>query len=600
MSSTNGKRTAPNDGRLPWEIIETFPSTDTGLLATWERAVETADTAARQVRARIGRGLALYWATQEAVLDESWVDVERRRIADLDGALAAARELSEPTIHAEAVLGKLYGTWGPDHHLDREPLLDELAVLRPLIADEEVLLRAIEWEVLRHLDVGELDAARRSITTFTDAAAGTELILFKRREVLWRGCLAMLEGAIDESLQINQDAISSTANVAGSPFSFQNVAITLAIERYLRRGLGDVVDAIRSIRASSPRVGANWETGLAFALSEMGEIDEATELFRSLSADGFARVPRDLNWLVTMQLLGLIALTIDAEDKGRSMIPLLRPFAHLDGTHGSGYASYGPVGRVVGSLMARWGDAEESERVFEHVLSTRTQGPWWALTWYDRAREQRDRRPVDALADARRAERELGDRGLTEWAAVARELADELALEGHGGPVALRDGGTWTLRHRTGSATVTASVGLDHLLWLLARPGTVVDVADLDPLVDGSLPQVAAVDSTLDAAARRQYRQRLDELDARPALTADDESEAAFLRRELSGATHVTSTSAELERLRVRVTKAIRRALNHIAQCSPSLGAHLREAVTTGRSCSYQPADGEAWSITRR
>lgn len=589
-----------NIGRLPWEIVETFPSTDAELLAQWSLTLAMAGDDTDRVRALIGHSLALYWATQEAVVDEPWALVEQRRSADLERALELARDVGDPTLIAEALLGVLYGTWGPDRHLDRAPLVDELKHLRADLDDEEVQLRCIEWEVLQHLDAGDLGAARRAIDEFTRAAANTELILFRRREVLWRGCLAMLDGDLDTSLQINQDAISSTANVAGSPFSFQNVAITLAIERYLRRGLGDVVEAIRSIRASSPRVAANWDTGLAFALSEIGELAEATELFERLAADRFAAVPRDLNWLVTMQLLGLIALTIDADEHGPVLVELLEPFSHLDGTHGSGYASYGPLGRVVGSLMARWGDADDSERVFDHVFTTRAPGPWTALTWLNRAIARRVRRPDDALTDAYRAEVELRLYGLDAWADTALALADELAAAGHGGAVAILRDRTWTLRHPAGVAHVTSSVGIEQLTWLLSRAGEAVDVADLDGSFDDSLERSAPAESSLDAAARSQYRRRLDQLESRPDPSDSETSEAEFLRRELAGATYVVSNSAELERLRVRVTKAIRRAIDHIATESPGLGAHLRESVETGRTCVYQPPDGQSWSIIRR
>ena len=589
-----------NIGRLPWEIIETFPSTDRELLAQWSLTVALADTDTDTARSMIGHSLALYWATQEAVIDEPWAVVTQRRSADFVRALELARGVGDPTLIAEALLGVLYGTWGPDRHLDRAPIVAELVDLRPDIADEEIRLRSIEWEVLQHLDAGDLDAAQRAIDDFTRAATNTELILFKRREVLWRGCLAMLAGDLDKSLQINQAAISSTANVAGSPFSFQNVAITLAIERFLRRGLGDVVDALRSIRASSPRVGANWDTGLAFALSEIGKIDEATELFERLAADRFAEVPRDLNWLVTMQLLGLIALTIDTNEHGPVLVELLRPFAHIDGTHGSGYASYGPVGRVVGSLMARWGDADEAEQIFDHVLTTRAPGPWTALTWLDRAIARRVRRPDDALADAHRAEVELRLYGLDAWADSARTLADELAAAGHGGAVAILRNRTWTLRHPAGSAEVASSVGIEQLTWLLSRAGEAVDVADLDGSMDDSLERTASAESTLDAAARTQYRRRLTEIDARPTPSETERLEADFLHRELSGGTHVVSNSAELERLRVRVTKAIRRAIDHISTTSPELAVHLRDSVETGRTCVYQPPDGQSWSVIRR
>jgi hypothetical protein len=589
-----------NTERLPWEIVETFPSTDAGLIAHWDRAVADAGDQHTLARSMIGRALSLYWATQEGVVDEPWALVAQQRSADLDRAVELARRLDDVDLLAEALLGVLYGTWGPDRHLQREPIIDELSHLQAHIADEELRLRTMEWQVLQHFDTADLGAARRAIDTFARAAAGTELIVFTRREVLWRGCLAMLEGDLDRSLQINRDAISSTANVAGSPFSFQNVAITLAIERYLRRGLDDTVEAIRSIRASSPRVGANWDAGLAFALSEIGELDEASGLFEVLAADRFTLVPRDLNWLVTMQLLGLVALTIDADRHGSVLIELLGPFAHLDGTHGSGYASYGPVGRVLGSLLARWGDPDESERVFDDVLATRSPGPWRALTQHDRAVARRSRRPADALADATLAESELRRFGLDGWAASARAMTDDLVANGHGGAVAILRDGRWTLRHDAGVAVVSPSVGIDHLTTLLHRAGDIVDVSDLDRSDGASIERSASAESSLDPTARSQYRRRLAELEDRRDLDDSARFEIEFLRRELGGAAYVVSNSAELERLRVRVTKAIHRAIDQIADASPALATHLRDSVQTGRTCSYQPAGGRPWAVIRR
>jgi hypothetical protein len=300
-----------------------------------------------------------------------------------------------------------------------------------------------------------------------------------------------------------------------------------------------------------------------------------------------------------MQLLGLIALTIDADAHGPTLIELLRPFAHLDGTHGSGYASYGPVGRVVGSLMARWGDPDEAEQVFEQVLSTRAPGPWTALTWLDRAVARRDRFPAGAYADARQAEEELARYGLDGWAVEAQRLADRLAPLGHRGPVAILRDGTWTLRHDSGTASLAPSIGVEHLVALLGRAGHAVDVADMGT-TDPTLERVASAESSLDSQARVQYRRRLDALEGRADPDDEERLEIEFLRRELSGSPYVVSNSAELERLRVRVSKAIHRTLEQIATMSPDLGTHLRASVATGRTCVYQPSDGESWLVLRR
>ena len=585
--------------RLPWQLVETFPSTDASLIAHWEAAVDAARDDAAKVRALVGLALVLYWAAALESVEGSWTDVARRRRATAAEALRLARRDATPDILATALLGSLYARWGPDHVDERGALIDELERVRDDVGDEELRLRILEWRVLRHLDTGDLDAARAAMNDFVDEAADTDNVLFHRRETLWEANIAMLVGAIDESLRTNQEVIASTASTAGAPFSFQNVAITVAIERFFRRGLADVVDVLRSIRASSPRVAPNWDTGLAFALAESGQLVEAGELFEGLAADGFAAVPRDLNWLVTIQLLALIALTLDDRDRIRRLLELLRPFARYDGTHGSGYASYGPLGRVVGSLAARVGAHDEAERWFAHVLETRHPGPWTSLTRLDRARSRRSLDPVGALHDAQQAHEELRSFDMHAWADDARALALELRVEGYGSPIARRSGGQWTFSHPSGRATVRDTLGARYLVELLARPGTPLDVTGLEPTTDRSRPVAAVAESTLDESARAAYRRRLADLDRVDSLTPAEADEQDFLRRELAGAVHVASSSREIERTRVRVTKAIRRSIESVAQQSAGLGDHLRSSVETGRHCLYQPADGVAWQIER-
>ncbi|HEY9555292.1 MAG TPA: hypothetical protein VIR58_01075, partial [Acidimicrobiales bacterium] len=393
--------------RLPWECVETLPHSDVDMLAGWDAAVAAANDHAARAHALVGRALASYWAVQPEVISDDWDTWRERRRADVAEAERLARRAADPDLLAECLLGRLYALWGPDDLGTRAPVIAELEALRPSIQDEELRLRVLEWRVLEHLDRGELAEAKDHIEAFARESAGTELVLLRRREELWRGNVAMLEGDVDGALQLNQDAISSTADTAGSPFSFQNVAVTLAIERFLRRGLDDVIEPIRSIRASSPRVAVNWDTALAFALSEVGRLEEAAAVFETVAADDFSPVRRDLNWLVVMHLLGLVALHLDDEPRIRQLLRHLLPFADLDATHGSGYASYGPVGRVVARLEGRCGDAAGGAARLERVLATRFAGPWTSLARLDLADVLRQDEPVSALRHAEQAAAEL-------------------------------------------------------------------------------------------------------------------------------------------------------------------------------------------------
>jgi tetratricopeptide (TPR) repeat protein len=585
--------------RLPWEIVETLPSTDRALIDLCDRRVLSAATVEERVVALVGRALAHYWAPAMGATDDSWEASAQRRHDDIQLALGLARDSGDAELVATASLGRLYATWGPPDPVERRTVLDELERLRPSVGDRELRIRIVEWQALDCFDAGDLAGVRRWIDEFLREAAGVDSKLFARREVLWRANIEMLEGNLDEAVRLNEEAIASTADLAGSPFSFQNVAITMAIAAYFRRELADGLDAIRSIRASSARVEANWDVGLTFALSEVGEVAEARARFEDLARNRFAAVPRDLNWLVAMQLLGLIAVNLDDRVRAAELLEELRPHATLDGTHGSGYASYGPVGRVVGLLAAAVDAPDEAGSWFDFVLGSRPPGPWVALTRLDRAALRHRDDPEAALEDAERAEAELRRFGIYARADAARELAVQIRLEGHGGPVARLSDGTWTLTHPSGRAEIRDGVGMGYLCRLLRHPGERLDAVDLDERIDPSLPRDSVVEPSIDRGARAAYRRRLEELDAMSVRTRRLESEREFLLKELAGASHPASASREIERARVRVTTAIRRAIASVGDGSPALGEHLSSSVQTGRRCSYQPRDGVAWRIER-
>jgi hypothetical protein len=585
--------------RLPWEIVETLPSTDKTLVAHWGQQVAQAKGSQQRVHALVGRALSLYWAVSEGVSALSWPEVHTLRQNDIHEATRLARSTEDPDLIATALLGELYALWDADGPLKRGPVVAELAELSPRVVDEELRFRIREWKVLAHFDASDLVAAREEMKVFSEEAFRTDLMLFRRRAELWTATVAMLEGRIDEAIQINQHAISSTADLAGSPFSFQNVAINLAIEQFFHRTLGDAIDSIRSIRASSPRVASAWDTGLAFALSECDQLDEATELYDSLAADNFKRVDRDLNWLVTIQLLGLVAVRLEDPVRCQNVLTLMQPFGELDTTHGAGYASYGPIARVLGSLAAVAGDHETAESWFAFVLQNRPAGPWRSLALLNRAQARASLRPEQAIEDADAATTELETFGLTAWAEVARELHQNLQLQGHGTPAARCQENLWTLSHPAGKAVVRHSKGMGYLMQLLARPGDALDVTQLDTEISATMPTDSAATSSIDAEAKESYRRRAATLQAGSELSSRESDELEHLLKELAGSKYVGSSSAELERVRVRVTKAIRRSIHLIGDQAPGLGMHLETSVVTGRRCLYSPAQGTAWEIHR-
>ncbi|MFV0316451.1 MAG: hypothetical protein ACK5O2_05745 [Microthrixaceae bacterium] len=602
---------------LPWDIVETFPSTGRDLIDRWNHEVQRAvqgGSAKAVVTSHVGCALALYWAVPKGLESDAGANIQHRR--DLVGAAGdAAMTSGEPDLIATALLGRLHALWGPEEVLGRPEVLGDLDDLVPSLQDRTLALRVQQWQVLSYFDAGDLQSARAGVTSFAQEVASSGLSEFARREELWRANLAMLEGRIDEAVKVNTDAISSTSQTAGSPFSFQNVAVTVSIERYLRRQMGDVIDSIRSIRASSPRVAANWDVALAFALAESGELEAAGELFEALADESFQALPRDLNWLVTMQLVALVAVHLGDTSRSREILGMLEPYADLDATHGSGYASYGPVGRICGLLASTVGDPAAAAGYFDAVLTTREPGPWTSLTRLHRALAPEvwdtDGAPAGVSGSAlERRHAELGEvdgelrsMGMDRWAESAAGARVALVRETGVVPTILYEAGELRLHGPWGSAAVSG-VGATALRELLMAPGEPIAATRLEGVgptdSDGRPVDLATASEApvLDERARVEYRERLADLEGPDGtLSRAEIDEVSYLKRALAGSAYPIARPAEDERSRVRVTKALRRCVAEITRQCPPLGEHLGASLATGRRCSYTPADGTTWIL---
>ncbi len=586
-------------GPLPWHVVETLPTAEAETIRRWDDALAEArrrDDDHAAVRAATGAALSRYWAHQLLGRGATWHEVERERDRLTDDAVSTARRLGDRDLLVEALLGRLHACWGPDHDV-RDRVVDELLAMRGADTPADLRLRIDEWEVLDRFDRSDLAAAEQLVDDFERRhGAGADGPLAQRRAALWRANLAMLRGDLDDAVARNERAVSDTADLAGSPAAFQNVAVTRSIERYLRGGLGDVIEAVRSIRASAVRVGSNWDVALAFTLAETGALDESRSVLHEVARDDFAAVVPDLSWLVTMHLVGLTVVHLGDRALAEQVLARLEPHGDVDGTHGMGYASYGPTARVLGQLCATLGRHGAAAQWFDRVIDGPADGPWVALTRLDRAALRLD--PERRVEQVRRAQLDVARWSMGRWQQVAAARRVDVLLDGDGGPAAIRRGERWTLVHPSGSATLPAGPAAELLLTLLRSPGHDWAAIELEGS-PGQLPSTATIEPHLDDDAVAAYRDRLRELGSVAPEELDDDTrrEVEMLRSELGAARFASSASVELERARVRITTSLRRSIGRVGEQSPSLANHLRASLSTGRRCMYAPSDGETWTI---
>jgi len=388
-----------------------------------------------------------------------------------------------------------------------------------------------------------------------------------------------------------------------------------------------LVAALRGALTAEQGDEASWEAGVAmlygFAGRLPGHLYEATavrilaalgrrseaaaELGRLLPQVMAASGPR---WLGAVTDLSAVAAEVGDTAAATQLYEVLLPYRGRLVVWGGANSVTGPASHYLGLLAAQLKAPDEAIAHFEDAIRLAEHiGALPALA-----------HSLVALGDALRLRGHDGDaRRAAGLQRRARELADRLEMI-----VLLRrmaaPADQWTLRPDRGGWRLEAgqeqiwladSRGLQHLRALLAAPRR--DIPSLDLAAGGPGLRPAAAAPVLDAAAVASYRHRLGALEAElddadaagdAGRSARAEAERDWLRGELRTATglgrRVRRTTAESERARVNVTRALRAALDRIAVAAPKAGAHLQASIRTGLACRYDPVPGgpARWHVT--
>jgi predicted ATPase len=175
----------------------------------------------------------------------------------------------------------------------------------------------------------------------------------------------------------------------------------------------------------------------------------------------------------------------------------------------------------------------------------------------------------------------------------------------------------WELGYGGRTAHLKESKGLADLARLLAAPGVEVHCLDLaaGPARGGAGGAGGsggaageAAEPVIDDVARRQYEQRVRDLQAEidEAEAFHDSGRAERARAELDVLVdHLTAAlglggrtrrvAGTAERARSTVTQRVRATIRRIAEVHPELGRHLLASVSTGAYLSYRPERDVRW-----
>jgi hypothetical protein len=364
------------------------------------------------------------------------------------------------------------------------------------------------------------------------------------------------------------------------------MAFTVRLQAHLDRATAaEYADDVKALLAGAgPDLPAMYYAAPARFLLAAGDASQARAVLRQLKAGPARGRPKDAEWLECHWAMADLAISLDDQAAAALLAAELVPYEKLWAVDGMGGAVFGTVAEQLGKLAACLGRPDEAGRYLAVARDRYEQAGTPALL----AR-------LDALPTP-------GPEAQSAGAADAPATVGRLQ----------RSGQVWLVEWRGRRSTVQDSKGIRDLAVLLAHPGQPVSALELVEAAGG--PPVAAASGSLgpviDATARRAYKQRLTDLEDDLAEAEENadlgqleslRAERSMLAAELAGALglggRVRFAGDPAERARKAVTMRIRAAISTVAEQDAALARHLRNAVRTGRLCSYHPEGTVSWRI---
>jgi tetratricopeptide (TPR) repeat protein len=535
---------------------------------------------------------------------------ERRRKALSDEATRIARSTGDPALAGFVRSRRLMVLLGPDDLGERLATTDE--ILRSERTARSAQLEALVYRVD--------DLAERADRPSLDQALGllAEKVRASREPFfLWtasglRTAMALLEGRFADAERLAAETLA-----LGRTVQSRTATLRFAQQLFTLRGWQGRLAEVEALIAggvAETQVVPAWRCALANFYRLAGRDAEARREFEALAASDFTEVPRDTNWLVSMALLASVCGHLRDAARAERLYALLEPYAPRIAVSRLA-VMLGPIEHRLGVLAAVLGRFEAAEGHFARALALAER--MRALPW------QAETRCQWAAALARRSAPGDGERVralLGEAEGIARAIDARIVLgwieevrgAGGGSKVARtgslrRDGDGWTLVFEGRTTRLRDMIGLAHIARLLEAPGREVPALELVAAAyagrrePGGAETAGDAGELLDAQARAAYEARLrdarDELDEAgrhndrgriERLRAEIELLAEELSRGFGLGGRPRRAGSDAERARLSVTRAIRYAIERIAQHDPALGEHLRRGIRTGAACSYE------------
>jgi tetratricopeptide (TPR) repeat protein len=295
-----------------------------------------------------------------------------RVLATATQAVAMARETGDPDAMVAALIAAQFARWLPGRAHDRLAIADELVGMTEQRGVLGCIAEAHLWRATALVELCRIDEADADLARHAEIAEHLQQHqLLGHRDAL-RALRALLEGDYERGGAAardvhdrahraecsDQDPMTMLRGFYGAELiSLHNERDELGLVAPFFEQLVQEMDAL-----------PGWRAGLAWAKVQSGRAEEARCAIDELSADGFAAIPRDTNFLGSLSIVAhAVGELRDAELAAR-VEPQLAPFADSWVVLGPGASTLGPVAYCLGMLQLVQNRHDEAAASFERAL----------------------------------------------------------------------------------------------------------------------------------------------------------------------------------------------------------------------------------------
>ncbi len=294
---------------------------------------------------------ALYWSEQSD---------RRHRLAGEALALARAEHARAADDESARVLAYVIGRvllarWGPESAVRDMVLSEELLRLCEQLRDAELEILTRNWRVTELLELGQFAAVDQEIARVEAMAKDLRQPRAMVFLPLHHGSRAGTAGRFAEAERLNAESGGIGHQVRGTVGELAAFAQLLAL-RHQQGRLPELEAPVRAITASQPGM-LGMQAVLALILVQTGRPQEgAAELGRLLSRglDGF---PKDNVHIVTLAMMGEVAVALPDAASSRQLLAWMSPYAGR-WVVSAGASALWPVDRSLARLALTAGDLQ--------------------------------------------------------------------------------------------------------------------------------------------------------------------------------------------------------------------------------------------------